>query len=143
MQNRFIGCLLGLAIGDALGAPVEFLNAEEIKQRHGRVTDYLGGGWLNLKPGECSDDTALMLCIARSIVDRKGFDPGDIAQRFLKWLAGESQRYREHHSYSIAGAKEGRALAGGWQAGPRKAGRHVSGQRQHHALRAYRPAPFP
>jgi len=59
MQNHFTGCLLGVAIGDALGAPVEFLNAEEIKQRHGRVTEYLGGGWLNLKPGEYSDDTAL------------------------------------------------------------------------------------
>lgn len=88
MQNNFAGCLLGLAIGDALGAPVEFLSAEEIKQKHGRVTNYLGGGWLNLKPGEYSDDTALMLCIARSIVERKGSDPEDIGRRFLKWLAG-------------------------------------------------------
>ncbi len=88
MQNHFTGCLLGVAIGDALGAPVEFLNAEEIKQRHGRVTEYLGGGWLNLKPGEYTDDTALMLCIARSIVDRKGFDAEDISKRFLKWLTG-------------------------------------------------------
>lgn len=43
---------------------------------------------MNLKPGEYSDDTALMLCIARSIVDKKGVAPEDIGRRFLDWLAG-------------------------------------------------------
>ena len=46
MLDQFRGCLLGLAVGDALGAPLEFMGAEDIAAKHGRVTEMLGGGWL-------------------------------------------------------------------------------------------------
>lgn len=36
MIRKYQGCLMGLAIGDALAAPVEFLNLEEIKKRYGK-----------------------------------------------------------------------------------------------------------
>lgn len=86
LLDRFQGCLVGLAVGDALGAPVEFCTQAEIASRYGRLTELVGGGWLGLRPGETTDDTAMMLCIARSIVDRGRFEPEDVAQRFLGWF---------------------------------------------------------
>ena len=66
------GALYGVAVGDALGAPVEFMEAETIKKRHGSVTEMIGGGWLNVRPGEITDDTQMTLCVARGIVNRHG-----------------------------------------------------------------------
>jgi ADP-ribosyl-[dinitrogen reductase] hydrolase len=85
MIDQFRGCLLGLAVGDALGAPVEFMSAEEIAAKHGRVTGMLGGGWLHLRPGQYTDDTQMMLCILESYIESGGFSPEDIAERFLDW----------------------------------------------------------
>jgi len=84
--ERFRGCLVGVAVGDALGAPVEGMGREEIARRYGRVQDLFGGGWLGLGPGEWTDDTAMMLCIARSIVEKGRFDPEDVAKKFLGWF---------------------------------------------------------
>lgn len=83
--DRFRGCLVGLAVGNALGAPVEGMDASEIERRHGRVTELIGGGWLGLAPGVWTDDTAMMLCIARSIVEKGRFDPKDTAEKFFQW----------------------------------------------------------
>jgi ADP-ribosyl-[dinitrogen reductase] hydrolase len=85
LQDRFRGCLLGLACGDALGAPLEFLSRDEIARRHGRLREMIGGGWLDTRPGEYTDDTQMMLAIARSIAERGEIDPADIAARFVDW----------------------------------------------------------
>ena len=77
---------MGVAVGDALGAPVEGMWREEIERQYGRVTEFIGGGWLGLGPGEWTDDTAMMLCIARSIVGKGRFDPEDVASKFLGWF---------------------------------------------------------
>ena len=77
---------MGLAVGDALGAPAEGMTRDEIERRYGRVTELLGGGWLGLGAGEWTDDTAMMLCIARSIVEKGRFDPQDVALKFLGWF---------------------------------------------------------
>lgn len=84
--ERYRGCLVGLAVGDALGAPVEGMGREEIARRYGRVRELFSGGWLGLGAGEWTDDTAMMLCIARSIVEKGRFDPEDIALKFLGWF---------------------------------------------------------
>lgn len=84
--DRFRGCLVGLAIGDALGATVENLRREEIRARFGLHTEMVGGGWLDLEPGEGTDDTAMALCIARSIAELGRVEPGDIARRFVQWF---------------------------------------------------------
>ena len=47
-KNAIKGALYGVAIGDALGAPLEFMSAKEIANRHGKVTEMIGGGWLNV-----------------------------------------------------------------------------------------------
>ena len=86
MVNRFRGCLLGLAVGDALGAPVEGLSREQIRAEHGILTEMTGGWNGQLKAGQTTDDTALMLCVLHSYLERGGFDPQDMADRFLGWF---------------------------------------------------------
>lgn len=85
-RSQFVGCLVGLAIGDALGAPLEFMSRAEIAATYGEVRDFLGGGWLNLEPGEYTDDTQLALAITDSIITCDKVDPPDIAARFVAWL---------------------------------------------------------
>ena len=83
LRDRFRGVLLGLATGDALGAPLEFQPARDPNHY---VTDMVGGGWLRLAPGMWTDDTQMTLCGVDSLLARKVFDPDDIARRFVGWL---------------------------------------------------------
>lgn len=87
-QDRYVGCLVGLALGDALGAPLEFLSREAIAATWGEVRDLLGGGWLNVDPGEYTEDTQLAVALASSIVACGRVEPADIARRFVAWLQG-------------------------------------------------------
>jgi ADP-ribosyl-[dinitrogen reductase] hydrolase len=83
------GCkavLLGVAAGDALGAPVEFMTPGEIAAKHGRLQEMAGGGWLRLKPGQVTDDTEMTLCLARGVVNSGGWDLKAIAGEFAAWL---------------------------------------------------------
>lgn len=79
------GCLVGLAAGDALGGPVEGLSREEISRRYTRLKEMVGGGSLDLDPGETTDDTAQTIAMAESIAERGRLDPADIAGRFSMW----------------------------------------------------------
>ena len=81
LKDRFRGCLLGLAVGDALGVPVEFRPPGTFKP----VKDFRGGGSHGLKAGEWSDDTSLALCLAESLIEKQGFDPIDQLSRYTKW----------------------------------------------------------
>ncbi len=85
MRERFIGTLLGAAVGDALGGPVEFMTAQEISSRYGTVREMMGGGSYGWECGEYTDDTSMMLCIAESLATHKNCCPGDIAQKFVAW----------------------------------------------------------
>jgi ADP-ribosyl-[dinitrogen reductase] hydrolase len=62
------------------------MSRAEIDHRYGQVTEMRGGGWHGLPPGGYTDDTAMMLCIARSIVEKSRFDPGDVTERFIRWF---------------------------------------------------------
>ncbi len=86
VRDRARGAFLGLAIGDALGAPVEFMTSGEIKAKYGLLKEIVGGGWLRLKPGQVTDDTDMALCIARAVVSSRGWDLTAIAQHFARWL---------------------------------------------------------
>ena len=77
------GALLGLAIGDALGATNEFKTLEQI-ERGQPVTELIGGGWLNLPPGEVTDDTQMTRCLLESYA--AGYSVEDVAARFVTWL---------------------------------------------------------
>lgn len=85
LRDRYRGALVGAAVGDALGATVEFMSRDEIVRQHGQLREIVGGGWLNLPAGEVTDDTQMALCIARSLAERGAFDGDDIAARFVAW----------------------------------------------------------
>ncbi|TCS61737.1 ADP-ribosyl-[dinitrogen reductase] hydrolase [Varunaivibrio sulfuroxidans] len=88
--ERASGAFLGLAVGDALGATVEFMTPREIRAEHGWLHDIKGGGWLRLKPGEVTDDTEMALALGRSLIARGGnFDPAHAAQEFSDWMRGK------------------------------------------------------
>ena len=57
LWDRALGAYLGFAIGDALGATVEFMRPREIAQAYGVHRDMIGGGWLKLPVGQVTDDT--------------------------------------------------------------------------------------
>lgn len=84
--SRARGAYFGLAVGDALGATVEFMTPREIAHTHGQHKDIVGGGWLNLKPGQITDDTEMSLALGRAIVLEGGVVAKTIAQAFDGWL---------------------------------------------------------
>lgn len=79
--SRSRACLLGLAVGDAVGTTVEFSPRGSFTP----VTDMAGGGPFRLKPGEWTDDTSMALCLAESLAERGGFDPRDQMERYCRW----------------------------------------------------------
>jgi len=86
IHNKIKGALYGVAVGDALGGPLEFMSAEEIQKKHGgRVTEMIGGGWLDLEPGETTDDTAMTLAVAAGIVSEPDAPYENIGRRFIAW----------------------------------------------------------
>ena len=82
MRDRYRGCLLGLAVGDALGTTLEFKSPGSFEP----IDDMVGGGRFRLEPGQWTDDTSMALCLATSLVERGGFDARDQMQRYLRWL---------------------------------------------------------
>ena len=81
MIDRAKGCLLGLAVGDAVGTSVEF----EPRGSFEPVADMIGGGIFGLEPGQWTDDTSMALCLAASLVEKGGFDPADQMDRYVRW----------------------------------------------------------
>ncbi|MGP8321023.1 MAG: ADP-ribosylglycohydrolase family protein [Methanosarcinaceae archaeon] len=84
--KRYRGSLLGLAVGDALGAPLESRSPGTFKP----IENMNSGGIFNLDAGQWTDDTALALCLAESLIKKKEFNPLDQMQRYFKW-------YKEGH----------------------------------------------
>ncbi len=96
LYDRALGAYLGLAIGDALGATVEFMTPREIAWRYaaeGGVHDQItGGGWLHLPRGQVTDDTTMSLALGEALLEgarvgRPG-DPQLIAEAFARWWRG-------------------------------------------------------
>jgi ADP-ribosyl-[dinitrogen reductase] hydrolase len=84
--ERATAAYLGLAIGDALGATVEFMMPREIAKQYGVHDTLRGGGWLHLKPGHVTDDTTMSLALGNSIVARGKVDALAAAQAFDAWM---------------------------------------------------------
>jgi len=79
--DRYRGCLLGLAVGDALGTTLEFKSPGTFAP----ITGIVGGGPFGLKPGQWTDDTSMALCLAKSLLEKNGFDPSNQMQQYLRW----------------------------------------------------------
>ncbi|MBS1144955.1 MAG: draG [Proteobacteria bacterium] len=84
--DRGIAAYLGLAIGDALGATVEFLTPNEIRHQIGLHSEITGGGWLRLKAGQVTDDTTMSLALGDSIIASGGVHAKPIAEAFDAWM---------------------------------------------------------
>jgi ADP-ribosyl-[dinitrogen reductase] hydrolase len=81
VPDRFRGALLGLAAGDAVGTTLEFKSPGSFKP----INDMVGGGPFDLAPGEWTDDTSMALCLAASLVEKRGFYPRDQMERYVRW----------------------------------------------------------
>ena len=86
-EDRVRGALYGVAVGDALGAPLAFMNATQIKQQYGApVREMVGGGWLSLAPGETTDDTDMTLAVCEGIMECPSAPIEPIGHRFIQWV---------------------------------------------------------
>jgi ADP-ribosyl-[dinitrogen reductase] hydrolase len=85
-MQRALGSYLGLAVGDALGATVEFMTAREIAAVHRVHRQIVGGGWLRLKPGHVTDDTELSLALGDGLLRGGLEDVHVIADAYVKWM---------------------------------------------------------
>jgi ADP-ribosylglycohydrolase len=96
-QERFLGGLLGMAIGDALGMPVAGWSAERIRERFGRIDGYhrrVFPDGTEIKPGEFTDESEMALCIVESFTANQGMlDPDNIGARLAFLARGESKRW--------------------------------------------------
>ena len=81
IEDRAYGAMLGLAVGDALGVPLEFSERDDLPH----VSEMIGGGPFGLKPGEWTDDTSMALCLANSLIAKKTLDEIDLLDRFVRW----------------------------------------------------------
>jgi ADP-ribosyl-[dinitrogen reductase] hydrolase len=68
LLDKALGAYLGLAIGDALGATVEFMRPREIAAQYGVHREMVGGGWLKLARGQVTDDTGMSLALGAALV---------------------------------------------------------------------------
>jgi len=80
-EDRAIGCLLGLAVGDAVGTTLEF----RPRDSYAPLTDMVGGGPFALAPGVWTDDTAMALALAETLAGTAVLDPHALMRRFVAW----------------------------------------------------------
>lgn len=91
VEDRALGALLGLAVGDAVGTTLEFKSRDS----YPLLTEMVGRGPFGLKPGEWTDDTAMALALADSLAENADLDATDLMRRFVDW--------HEHGTYSCTG----------------------------------------
>lgn len=89
LTERALGAYIGLAVGDALGATLEFMTPREIQAEHGVHRRIIGGGWLKLPRGHVTDDTEMSLCLGRAILSANGVHAESIAAAFSDWMRGK------------------------------------------------------
>lgn len=80
-QSRAVGCLLGLACGDAVGTTLEFKPRGSFEP----ISDMVGGGPFQLAKGQWTDDTSMALCLGYSLLLKNGFDAHDQMKRYCQW----------------------------------------------------------
>lgn len=86
LLNHATAAYLGLALGDALGATVEFMTPREIASQYVCHDRIRGGGWLRLKPGQVTDDTTMSLALGQSILELGRVEAHAAALAFDTWM---------------------------------------------------------
>ncbi len=106
LQDRFTGCLLGVAVGDALGMPTEGYTAQEIRSRWGVVRDMLpapeGHFHFGLLAGQFTDDTEETLLLAESMIQAHGFSADLFAEKLASWGAAWTLNERLNRGVGFA-----------------------------------------
>ncbi len=97
-DDRALGCLAGLAIGDAMGMPSSFLTPKQIRERFGHIDGFLPPepGHIyheGLRAGEVTDDTEQSLALLRSYVRKGRVDPTDVVSELLAWARRVEGKY--------------------------------------------------
>src|SRR3990167_1138827 len=98
--DRALGAYLGFAMGDALGATVEFMRPREIAAQYGVHRDIIGGGWLKLSSGQVTDDTTMSLSLGSALLqggrgelDRLAVGDDALVRRigdaYVRWFKGK------------------------------------------------------
>ncbi len=98
VKDRYIGALLGMAIGDSLAMPASGMTAAQIQERFGRIDRYhplLDDAGDTVEPaGQFTDNTELALCLAESLVSSNGFiDPDTAGFRFVQLLSNQQSHF--------------------------------------------------
>jgi ADP-ribosyl-[dinitrogen reductase] hydrolase len=106
MIDKVQACFLGLAVGDALGVPVEFRDRSYFRDH--TVKEMLGYGTWNQPPGTWSDDSSLAFCLAESL--SRGYDLNDVAKKFVDWHY-EGYWGAHHKCFDIGGATRAAIIA--------------------------------
>src|SRR3954463_8860449 len=89
--QRAVGALVGLAVGDALGAPWAGVGAEDLD---GTDTEMTGGGLYGLRPGQGTGDTEMALRLATSLVETGGLDPPPAPGPYPRLYPPQPPRHR-------------------------------------------------
>jgi len=105
MVDKYKGCLLGLAVGDAVGAPVDFLSLDKIKEKYGEkgIVDF--DFWERFKPGSYTDETQLSLATAKGCINAhlnliskgESFSLKVIYKRYMEWLDDLKDPFHVRH----------------------------------------------
>jgi ADP-ribosylglycohydrolase len=105
--DKFKGALLGCAVGDALGAPVEGMTAEAIREKHGRLTDFIDE---RFGAGRITDDTQMTIVLAHSVLELGKFDKAHAGLKFGRWIAASDDGVKEARGAGMASATASRRL---------------------------------
>lgn len=106
LADKIGGALFGVAVGDALGAPLEFMNEEEIRHKHGTVKEMIGGGWLDVEPGEVTDDTQMTIATAQGIAMHPENPEPWVGRNFAEWALGGPKDIGGTCSSAITNARQ-------------------------------------
>ncbi|MBI5832217.1 MAG: ADP-ribosylglycohydrolase family protein [Armatimonadetes bacterium] len=97
MVDRYVGCILGLAVGDALGFPTEFMSLDDIRSRYGHdgISDFVS--YHRFPLGTFTDDTQMSCALAEALLETRGADldtvMAAVARRFVSWsIAPDNNR---------------------------------------------------
>ena len=84
LTDRVAGSLLGVAVGDALGAPAEFKSADAVRNEYGVLREFVGGGMFCWRPGEGTDDSDMTAAVLDAYL--AGYSLDKVARGFLAWI---------------------------------------------------------
>ena len=102
--DKAVGAMLGLAVGDALGGPVEGVGGADLGGKH---TEMTGGGVYGLEPGHGTADTGMTLTLASSLIEQGGFDADRVLAAYVSWYRSDPPGMSEHMRQVLATVEGG------------------------------------